>query len=215
MSNPAQWLPDLMGPVVIQAGGTDQTARPAINFVGCTGEDNSGDDRLDLTQNMGGSCSGTAVECLVLQVDGLDNNANVLCAQTTWGIATSGIIAKILDAPVSTSDATPGVLLSYAIPESTVVDFVITVVGRRYGGVSGTAGDCYRADFPVAYQRIGSAAPTLVQDAAAETNKQAHGGGSAYAGSVAIVSNSLVVYGTGAATTNVRWTAVIQGQQVG
>ncbi len=49
MSNVSSYLPSLLGPVVIAWGGTAQTARPTINFIGGTAADNSGSDRLDIS----------------------------------------------------------------------------------------------------------------------------------------------------------------------
>jgi hypothetical protein len=207
MTLPLTWLDEVFS--ALRFSGPDGVELPLRRKVQIKGSnvtsvlDEEGNDRtvVDLSS--------------VTSISGDGSNVDITCAQTTWGIATSGIIAKILPAPVITTDATPSTLLVLPIPEDTVVDYAITVVGRRSGGASGAAGDSYRSDLVCTYQRIGSAAPTLVGAAAAETNKRSNGGGSAYAASVAIVGNNIVVSGVGAATTTIHWTAVIQGQQVG
>lgn len=163
-----------------------------------------------------GSLGGSYPSPTVVQVDGAAGNLPILAAQTTWGTSPNSSIISIEPlAPVATTGATLTTVLTFPIPASTVADFSITICGIRTGGVSGAAGDCYRADFPVTYQRIAAAAPSLVGAAAAETGKKSNGGGSAYVGSVAISGNSLVAQVTGVATTNIDWTAVVQGQQVG
>ncbi len=135
---------------------------------------------------------------------------------TLWGLTSHGIIGQITSAggSVSTTDATPLAILSYAMAASTVADLIITVVARRTGGSAGTAGDAYRADFPVCYQRIASAGPTLVGAAAAETGKKSNGGGSAYAVGISVVSNNIVVTVTGVTDVNITWIVSAQGQQV-
>ena len=200
----AGWLPQLLGPVVLQVGAVAQPARANVNFAGAT----ASDDGTTLTITPSGIPT-------TLGPDGT-SNANITSPKTTWGTAaTSQIVSLIPLAPVATAGATLTTVLTFPIPADTVVDFSITIVGKRTGGVSGTAGDSYRADFPVCYQRIASAAPSLVGAAAVETGKKSNGGGSAYVGSVAISGNNLLVQVTGVATTNIDWTAVVQGQQVG
>lgn len=46
--NVSGWLPNLIGPVVVQKDGVAQTARGALNFVGFEVEDNEAYDRTDI-----------------------------------------------------------------------------------------------------------------------------------------------------------------------
>lgn len=171
----------------------------------------------------GGSLGGSYPSPTVVQCDGTGiGGLPITCAQTTWGPVTNGVVSAIppVAAPVQTTNATATQIVSVVIPASTVCDFLITVIGRRTGGASGTAGDCYRADFPVTYQSIGAAAPSLVGAAAVETNKKFVGGGTGYSATISIASTGgvspyfIVVSGVGVATTNITWTAVVQSQQV-
>lgn len=157
---------------------------------------------------------------VVVQIGGVDQlritstNTTTSTATTTWGIASSGLVSMAPMTPLATTDATVTTILTYAIPASTMVDFQITVCGIRTGGTSGTAGDCYRAELPVTYQRIGAAAPTLVGAAYALLGAKSVGGGSAYLPSLVISGNNLLVQVKGVANNNIDWTAVCQGQQV-
>ncbi len=45
--NVAHWLPNLLGPVVLQSEGTALTARGTMNFIGFAVTDNAEDDRID------------------------------------------------------------------------------------------------------------------------------------------------------------------------
>lgn len=219
--NVSGWLPNLLGPVELRDDGVVVTPRGAINFLNCTVTDNPEADSVDVDPGgggggggpLGGSVSGPPGAVVVERIDGVLGNVNIAPAQQTWGSPTSGVVGKILSAPLATSGATPTALVAYAVPENSVVDFVVTVVGRWSSG-SGAAGHAYRADLVCTYQRIGNAAPTLVGAAAAPTNVRSVGSGSAWAASVGVSANMVVAYGAGAAGANVRWTAVVQGQQV-
>jgi len=163
-----------------------------------------------------GSLGGSYPSPTVVQVDGAGGVVPILAPQTTWGsVATAEVISITNVTPIATTNATVATLVTFPIPASTVVDFMITIVSNRTGGASGAAGDCYRADFPVCYQRIGAAAPSLVGAAAVETGKKFNGLGTGYVGSVSLSGNSVIVQFTGLATTNIDSTAIVQGQQVG
>lgn len=144
-------------------------------------------------------------------------------AKTTWGPANAEVVSALPESVVSTFDATPTPLVSLPLDSDSVYDVLVTVVGKRTAstgagaGGGGTAGDCYRADFSATYQRIGSAAPSLVGAAPVETNKKTVGGGAAYAASLATSSgagSSLVVTATGVASTGISWSALVQMQRV-
>ena len=164
---------------------------------------------------LAGSLGGTAASPTVAQVDGAAGVLPIVAAQTNWGtVAASQVISITNVAAVATTNATIATLITFPIPASSLVDFIVTVCGNHTGGASGAAGDCYRADFPVCYQRIGAAAPSLVGAAAAETNKKSNGLGSGYVGSISVSGNSILIRATGLVTTNIDWSAVIQGQQL-
>ncbi len=54
MSTTSGYLPNMLGPVVLQADGVDQTPAAVVNFVGATGEINSTTGALDITTEGGG-----------------------------------------------------------------------------------------------------------------------------------------------------------------
>lgn len=156
-----------------------------------------------------------------LRVDsgGVSDCGELAGPRTAWSTGTASLVTLNAFAPTATTDATIATVETCPIPASSIVTFQITVAARRTGGVSGTAGDCYTAEMPVKYQRIGSAAPTLVGPAASAVGVDTVGAGSGYAFSVDIVANGsgydLRVRFTGIATTNINATALIQAKRTG
>ncbi len=145
---------------------------------------------------------------------GVTDTSDFAAGTIVWGELTSGVVSKIPLVPLATTGATTTTILSYPVQVNTMIDFAVTVTGRRTGGVSGTAGDAYRANLAATYQRIGTAGPTLVGAAATETSKRTNGGGSGYASSLSVSSNNILIRVTGVATTNIDWTARADGIQL-
>lgn len=156
-----------------------------------------------------------------LRVDsgGVSDTGELAGPRTAWSTGTASLVTLNAFTPTATTDATITTVETFPIPASSIITFQITVAARRTGGVSGAPGDCYTAEMPVKYQRIGTAAPTLVGAAASAVGVDSVGAGSGYAFSIDVVANGsgydLRVRFTGLATTNINATALIQAKRTG
>jgi hypothetical protein len=104
--------------------------------------------------------------------------------------------------PVTTTDGTlTTIYTDSAIPASTMYDYVVTVVG-----LDSTDGYGYRADFSFSYQRIASAAPTVVGASPVPLNVRASTGAVSWGGgSIALSTNSVIVQVQGIASRTIDW----------
>lgn len=90
---------------------------------------------------------------------------------------------------------------SQAIATSAVNDFIASVVG-----LDSADGYVYRADFSFTYQRIASAAPSLVGPAAVPLNVRASAGASGWGGaSIALSGNTVQLQVQGATSRTIHW----------
>jgi len=116
--NVAGWLPNLLGPVLIQVAGVAQTPRGNINFAAATGADNATTDTLTVT--LGASPS-------TLAGDGTGYSqltaVNGTVATTPKGKDTDVILST------TTPDATAATIYTYATTADRLIsiDGIITV----------------------------------------------------------------------------------------
>lgn len=100
MSNTSGYLPSLLGPVEMQADGTAQTPRPAINFIGFDAADNTTYDRLDLTPSASTTgAAGSMSAADKTKLDGIQKqgvSSAITAYEIDWSLA--GVYTKTLDA---------------------------------------------------------------------------------------------------------------------
>ena len=145
---------------------------------------------------------------------------SVIAQDATWGQAwalAEGQVPLIATPPsITTTDATTTAI--YTEPpqaSASTYDYLLTVVGQEP-----STGDMYRANFAFTYQRIGTAAPTLVGSVSilplnvrSTTGGAAWGTGGAVA-TFALVGTSLQVSVQGKASTTIDWSVQFARAQV-
>lgn len=122
--NISGYLPNLLGPVVIAWNGTDQTARPTLNFKGGVLTDDDTNDRLDLDFGLHSSGSLKVYNPL---------------GTFYYSIAGSAIVAnRTLTIPLLTGDDTVCVLgLAQTLAQKTLTDPIIN--GQTQGAAVAVA----------------------------------------------------------------------------
>lgn len=102
---------------------------------------------------------------------------------------------------VATTDATVTTIQSIAIPASTTVGIVCTVVNRRTGGVSGTAEDGAHYELRVVLKNVAGTATEIAAEVLAVIGESIAG----YTVASTPSGANTLIQVTGAATTNITW----------
>lgn len=191
------WLPNLIGPVEIQAAGIAQIPRGALNFKGFTLTDNPDNDSVDIAGDFASSglrianpagtfwytVAGSAIianRLLTIPLLAADDtfvfaNATQTLANKSFSGTTThqGTLWRKLTVPgeVQTASATATVVASFAMLDLTVVTFEYVVTCARRTATS--KGGTYRA--AVTYRRNG-AGPTIVGSNVAQTDQETTAG---------------------------------------
>jgi hypothetical protein len=141
----------------------------------------------------------------VIQITGATNNVLVLPTSQTWQ-PTSLPPLITSTAQVSTTNATPTTIFTFACPDLTVSDIAVTIVGKLASST-----DTFRNDYRGTYSRNGGA-PAL-QGTLYSGTLVATGGLSTASATLTISSNNVIAVVTGVVASNINWSIVAQIQE--
>lgn len=187
MTDTARYLPHLLGPVVLQANGDDQTPAANVNFAGMTGSYDAETDTTTFTPS-----------------------GQTLASPTVTGTVTfQGTRLRILSIPgeVSTADDTVTTLASFAMLDETLCAFDVVVTAASKTTV--TIGGRWKRS--IVYRRTGGGVATIVgaietgtdqeTDAELDVNIDTDG------------AEVVRVRVTGIAATDLNWTCELRVQE--
>jgi hypothetical protein len=130
------WLPNLLGPVVVERVGTATPARGALNFIGAIVTDNPTLNRTDI--DLSGGLAQEAYDW------------------TPPTAASTDEVARSVDKYFDTVGTTETVAYEFTQADATTVDYTATV-----GGKSDVAGEDFIADLRAVYKRTAGAFGTV------------------------------------------------------
>lgn len=177
---------------------------------------------ISVDPTLGGSLEGTASSATVKTVDGTGTTTDFGTSGATCPIAAtetvlasgSSVPVLAIVAPAATTDGTTWVTAATYTPvANTLADFSISVLGLDKTA-SPIGGDFYRADIVFDAMCSGSSAPTLSPGTPVAANVRSSGAGSTYAVQIVVSGGNVLILVKGAASTNVSWSVIGQGQLV-
>lgn len=119
-------------------------------------------------------------------------------------------VQSFIEPAFATANATPKAAVSavYAMPDLTMVDVVVTVVGKK-----AASADSFVQDYRARYTRNGTA-PTIIGSIILGSNPVGTGTLSTASATLTVSGNSIVPQVTGVAATGITWTITMQVQPV-
>lgn len=118
---------------------------------------------------------------------------------------------KSTEAKIETTDATVTTLITLPLEDNASYQIVAQVVGRRTGGVSGTAGDSASYLRVGTFFRVGAGVATQVGATGAVYTAESQAGWDC---TMAVTGSDVLVRMTGAAGNNVTWAGIVTMQRV-
>ncbi len=126
MANPAGFLPNMLGPVVIKGDGVVLPSRPTLDFAGAY--DDPDNDRTVIPGGGGG-----------------DLNSATFVWQVPDNTDTTPLPSEKVK--LTTVDATPVAMWTVVQDDESFTDYALTLTG------AGSGGQCYRVDFGAAWRK--------------------------------------------------------------
>ncbi len=147
---------------------------------------------------------GATKSCTVAQIQGAPANTS------SFSTDPNGKVLSFVEPTFVTTNATPTNCATaiYAMPDLTLADIIVTVVGKK-----AASADHYVRDFRGRYTRNGGA-PVLSGSVIAGSNVDASGTLATATATLVISGNNIVPQVTGVAATNITWSATLQVQPV-
>ena len=162
-------------------------------------------------QNLAGDATGSGLANTVTRVTGSGGSLPVLVGQTVLNSGGTHYTTSV-EAAVTTSGTTPGVVYSFAVPASSSNGVTLSIVGQDQAG----SGDTYSVDFSFRAVRasgVNSGNAQIIQNKAVTSSPVVCNTISYLAGSSAVVTcslstNTLNVNVTGITGLTMHWSCV-------
>lgn len=145
--NPSGWLPNMLGPVKLEASGEEMTSRGTLNFDGATAIDDPDNDRMTIA--WGGDAS---------SIGGVDVTGPGDVPVDTATFGTEGDVKSFVFRGAGDSD-NPVTVDLYTLPDHTAADICITVLWKHAANAS-----AYRRDHRFTIVKDGVTVTTIEQD---------------------------------------------------